>query len=36
MAFSDDPEINGEEVHEIRPYMYEPRAVKQEDQTVSD
>lgn len=29
MDFSDDSEIYDEEVNEIRPYMYEPRAVSQ-------
>ncbi|XP_060573125.1 P2X purinoceptor 7-like [Ruditapes philippinarum] len=36
MDFSDDSEIYDEEVNEIRPYMYEPRAVSQEEQSVSD
>jgi hypothetical protein len=36
MDFSDDSEIYDEEVNEKRPYMYEPRAVSREEQSVSD
>ena len=36
MDFSDDSDINEQEVNEIRPYMYEPRAVCQQNQSGSD